>query len=227
MSIGNSWQLRWLLSDTSFDWNSSIKLNIHYNFLIYPYWLRLVKENQMIISWMETIILFFFFCGSECRTEIYWLCLKSGANNSEICVKVQGWGNPKHEYRLGNKWRIDTAEKDIEVQVDKMFSMNWQRMPKAQKANHINRSIASRAEKVILPLYSTFMRLHLQYYVQPWGVHPDIWSEDWNTSSTKTCWEGWGYSAYSREGPGTPLGSFQYLKKAYGKRWGGTLHWGV
>lgn len=56
------------------------------------------------------------------------------------------------------------------LQMDKMFNTNWKCMPEDQRANLTNRSIASRTKKVILPLCSTSMRLHLQYYVQPWGV---------------------------------------------------------
>ena len=87
-----------------------------------------------------------------------------------------GYGNKCAEYNLGGEdIGMRDSINDLGITVSKDFKFSCHCSAVVKKANRmlgfIKSSISSRKKDVILPLYKSLVRPHLEYAVQFWSPH--------------------------------------------------------
>ena len=97
-------------------------------------------------------------------------------NVSKCKVMHAGAKKPNFEYNLmGSELAVTKQERDLGVVVDSSMKMSTQCAATAKKANSmlgiIRKEIENKMASIILPLYKSMVRPHLEYCVQFWSSH--------------------------------------------------------
>jgi ribonucleases P/MRP protein subunit RPP40 len=102
--------------------------------------------------------------------------------NADKCkVMHVGYGNTQATYKLGSDLiKAIKEEQDLGVIMSADLKVAQQCKKAANTANKvlgmINRTIANKEAKILLPLYKSLVRPHLEYCIQVWNpyLHKDI-----------------------------------------------------
>ncbi|CAM5134922.1 unnamed protein product [Natator depressus] len=97
-------------------------------------------------------------------------------NVDKFKVMHIGKRNPNYTYTvMGSKLAVTTQERDLGVIVDSSLKSSTQCAAAVKKVNRmlgiIKKGIDNKTENIILPLYKSMVRPHLEYCVQMWLPH--------------------------------------------------------
>ena len=89
------------------------------------------------------------------------------------CSKMYTFNNKKYDYFIGNVCIETTCEeRDLGVIITETLDVNKQCIKAANKANAmlgmINRAFTYKTKEVVLKLYKSLVRPHLDYCIQAW-----------------------------------------------------------
>ena len=97
-------------------------------------------------------------------------------NVNKCKVMHLGYNNVNADYFLCGETLINvTEEKDLEVIIQQNLKVDLQCASAVKKANQIlgmiSRTFANKSKDIIVPLYKSLVRPHLEYCIQTWNPH--------------------------------------------------------